>query len=138
MTPLEGLRLAMADVDAFYKKRGIFQAKFGFGKKPALVVIDMACGWTLPQYAGGSERLDTAIEAIQKLLPVAREKKIPIFFTTSTNTVGFRTSPTFGLNPGPPARYYDGFLYELVICSSLQSVSQRAAYQAYVNGWFGL
>ena len=29
MTPLEGLRLAMADVDAYYKKRGIFQAKFG-------------------------------------------------------------------------------------------------------------
>ncbi len=96
MTPLEGLRLAMADVDAFYKKRGIFQAKFGFGKKPALVVIDMACGWTLPQYAGGSARLDMAIDAIQKLLPVAREKKIPIFFTTSTNTApNFKSAADF-------------------------------------------
>lgn len=83
MTPLDALRLSMADVDAYYKSRGIFQGKFGFGISPALVVIDMAYGWTDPAYAGGSARLDGAIAAIQKLLLVAREKSTPIFFTTS-------------------------------------------------------
>jgi nicotinamidase-related amidase len=83
MDPLEGLRAAMALVDAYYKERGIFQARFGFGDSPALVIIDMAYGWTDPQYAGGSARLDTAIEAIRKLLPVARSKGIPIIYTTS-------------------------------------------------------
>ena len=51
MDPMEGLRTAMASVDAYYKKRGIFQARFGFGKRPALVIIDMAYGWTDPSYA---------------------------------------------------------------------------------------
>jgi len=46
MTPMEHLRAAMTAVDAYYKKQGIFQGKFGFGKKPALIVIDMAYGWT--------------------------------------------------------------------------------------------
>src|SRR5262245_15797828 len=83
MTPLQALRLAMADVDAYYKERGIFQGKFGFGQKPALVVIDMAYGWTDPAYAGGSARLDGAIDAIARLLPVAREKGVPVYYTTS-------------------------------------------------------
>ncbi len=83
MDPLEGLRAAMAAVDAYYKERGIFQGRFGFGKCPALVVIDMAHGWTDPAYAGGSARLDPAIAAIQKLLPVARGKGVPVIYTTS-------------------------------------------------------
>jgi nicotinamidase-related amidase len=83
MNHLENLRVAMASVDAYYKERGIFQAKFGFGKKPALVVIDMAYGWTDPAYAGASARLDSAVAALQQLLPAARAKKIPIAYTTS-------------------------------------------------------
>lgn len=65
------------------KERGIFQGKFGFGKSPALVVIDMAYGWTDPAYAGASARLDSAIDAIRRLLPIAREKAVPIFYTTA-------------------------------------------------------
>jgi nicotinamidase-related amidase len=83
MTPLEHLRAAMADTDAYYKKQGIFQGKFGFGKKPALIVIDMAYGWTDPAYAGGSARLDSAVGAIQELLPTVRGKSIPVIYTTS-------------------------------------------------------
>src|SRR5438094_9356650 len=83
MDVMAGLRAAMAEVDAYYKERGIFQDRFGFGQRPALVVIDMAYGWTDPAYAGGSARLDAAIAAIQALLPVARSKGIPTFFTTS-------------------------------------------------------
>ncbi len=83
MDPMEGLRLAMSALDAWYKERGIFQGRFGFGKSPALVIIDMAYGWTDPAYAGGSERLDSAVAAIAKMLPVAREKQVPIFYTTA-------------------------------------------------------
>src|SRR6266850_1147147 len=83
MTPMQHLRAAMADTEAYYKKQGIFQGKFGFGKKPALIVIDMAYGWTDPAYAGGSARLDPAIAAIQQLLVAARAKAIPVIYTTS-------------------------------------------------------
>jgi nicotinamidase-related amidase len=80
---MDGLRAAMAVVDAYYKERGIFQGRFGFGQRPALVVIDMAYGWTDPAYAGGSARLDAAVEAIRQLLPVARSRGVPIVYTTS-------------------------------------------------------
>jgi nicotinamidase-related amidase len=83
MDVLSGLRMAMAEVDRYYKEHGLFQDRFGFGYRPALVVIDMAYGWTEPAYAGGSARLDTAITAIQALLAAARPKKVPIIFTTS-------------------------------------------------------
>src|SRR5436305_478194 len=83
MTPLEHLRAAMADVDAYYKKQGIFQGKFGFGQNAALIVIDMAYGWTDPAYAGGSARLASALAAIEQLLPAARAKGVPVIYTTS-------------------------------------------------------
>ena len=83
MSLLDGLRAAIETIDAFYKERGIFQGRFGFGRSPALIIIDMAYGWTDPAYAGGSARLDTAIDAIRQLLPVARAKQIPIIYTTS-------------------------------------------------------
>src|SRR5215831_9537841 len=66
------MRAAMAEVEAYYRERGIFQGRFGFGTSPALIVIDMAYGWTDPSYAGGSARLDSAIAAINRLLPLAR------------------------------------------------------------------
>jgi maleamate amidohydrolase len=89
MDPMEGLRAAMAAVDAYYSERGIFQDRFGFGVSPALAVIDMAYGWTDPAYAGGSARLDEAIEAIRQLLPAARANDVPVIYTTSP----FREKP---------------------------------------------
>ena len=86
MGTLDGLQAAMAAVDAYYKERGIFQGRFGFGERPALIVIDMAYGWTDPAYTGGSVRLDAAIAAIRDLLPVARSKGVPVIYTTSPYT----------------------------------------------------
>src|SRR5215216_4402917 len=85
----EGLRAAMTAVDEYYQERGIFQDRFGFGESPALIVIDMAYGWTDPAYAAGSARLDAAIEAIRRLLPLARAKTVPVIYTTSP----FRDQP---------------------------------------------
>jgi hypothetical protein len=73
MDLMAGLRAAMAADDAYYKDRGIFQGKSASATAGA-IVIDMAYGWTDPAYAGGSARLDSAIAAIQKLLPACRTK----------------------------------------------------------------
>jgi nicotinamidase-related amidase len=100
MDAMEGLRAAMAAVDAYYKERGIFQDRFGFGKCPALVVIDMAYGWTDPAYAGGSGRLDAAIGAIRGLLPAAREQGVPVFYTTSPFDVKPQIKSAADFSPG--------------------------------------
>lgn len=79
---LKTVREAIQSVRDYYSEREIFQEKFGFGKKPALIIIDMAYGWTDPEYAMGSARLDEAVEGIQQLLPICRAKGIPIIYTT--------------------------------------------------------
>ena len=59
-------------VEEDYRARGIFQDRFGFGRSPALVVVDFAYGWTDEAYAGGSRRLDGPVEATRCLLDAAR------------------------------------------------------------------
>ncbi|MBT3344307.1 MAG: isochorismatase family protein [Gemmatimonadetes bacterium] len=80
---LEATRIAIDSVRRYYDDNGIFLERFGFGQHPALVVIDMAYGWTDPAYATGSSRLDEAVEAIQRLLPQCRAIGAPIVYTTS-------------------------------------------------------
>jgi len=79
----ELLRAAISSVDQYYKQRGIFQDRFGFGERPAVVVVDFAYGWTDAAYAGGSRRLDGPVESTRQLLDAARPKGLPVIFTTS-------------------------------------------------------
>ncbi len=79
---IDNIRQAIGSVRSFYEEQGIFMKQFGYGERPAMVIIDMAYGWTDPEYATGSARLDEAVEGIQSLLPVARAKHIPIIYTT--------------------------------------------------------
>ena len=85
MSRFPDLDRAMASVDAYYRERGIFQDRFGFGEKPAVVVVDFACGWTDDAYAGGSRRLDAPVENTARLLAFirSRAKDVPIVYTTS-------------------------------------------------------
>ena len=76
------IKRAIQSVRDFYKEQGIFMKQFGYGKSPALLIIDMAYGWTDPEYATGSQRLDEAVAGINRLLPVCRKKQIPIIYTT--------------------------------------------------------
>ncbi len=62
-----------------YKNKGL-AGRVGFGKKPAILVIDFTLGFTDPSSPLGSN-LDQAIEATNKLLEAARRKGIPVFFT---------------------------------------------------------
>jgi nicotinamidase-related amidase len=74
---------ALETIDRYYKDRGIFQDRVGFGQSPALVVVDFAYGWTDEAYAGGTARLDGPVEATRQLLEAARAKNVPIIYTTS-------------------------------------------------------
>lgn len=79
----QALAEAMQSIDKYYKQQGIFQDEFGFGKKPAIVVVDFANGWTDEAYAAGSKRLDAPVEATRQLIEVARPLGVPIIYTTS-------------------------------------------------------
>jgi len=74
---------ALTSIDEYYEQRGIFQDRFGFGKTPAIIVVDFALGWTDESYAGGSSRLNEPVEKTGELLEAGRAAKVPIIYTTS-------------------------------------------------------
>ena len=71
-----------ASDSSLYQARG-FQRRIGWGKKPALVNIDMANAWTREDHAFTCEGMDTVIPAVQDVLAAFRAKGLPIIFTTT-------------------------------------------------------
>lgn len=71
---------------ALYKSRG-FQRKIGFGRRPALINIDLANAWTRPGNVFTCDNMDVTIPAVQKLLGAARAKGIPVVYTTTAYDV---------------------------------------------------
>ena len=65
-----------------YSERG-FQRRVGYGRRPALVHIDLANAWTRPDHAFSCDGMDTIIPAVQALNEAGRAKGIPIVYTTT-------------------------------------------------------
>jgi maleamate amidohydrolase len=57
------------------------------GSRPAVLVVDFSCGFTDPECALGSD-LSAEVDATRRLLDAAREKELPVIFTT----IGFEQS----------------------------------------------
>ena len=68
------------DDEEFFRQRG-FGVKIGFGERPALIVIDMIKGFTNPNMPLGAD-LTSQIAAQKPLLDVARQRGIPVIFST--------------------------------------------------------
>ncbi|MCL6438700.1 MAG: isochorismatase family protein [Rubrobacteraceae bacterium] len=58
-----------------------FGGRGGFGRRPALIVIDMTLGFTDPESPLVCD-LEGPVEEIRKLLQAARAAEIPVVFTT--------------------------------------------------------
>jgi maleamate amidohydrolase len=68
----------MSDLDV-YEKQG-FGNRSGFGKKPALVIVDFVNGFNDPDQFGGGN-IPQAIAATARLLEAARRANLPVAFT---------------------------------------------------------
>jgi nicotinamidase-related amidase len=68
-----------------YGERG-FQRRVGYGRRPALVHIDLANAWTRPGHAFSCDGMETIIPAVQALNEAGRAKGIPIVYTTTAYT----------------------------------------------------
>ena len=69
-----------------YQNRG-FQRRIGWGKKPALVNIDLANAWTREGYPFTCEGMETIIPAVQRVLDAFRAKGLPIVYTTTASHI---------------------------------------------------
>jgi nicotinamidase-related amidase len=68
------------DKRSIYKRSGLGH-RIGYGKHPALLVIDMQIGFTAPEKSPLAGNLDSHIAAINRLLPAARKAGAPVVFT---------------------------------------------------------
>jgi maleamate amidohydrolase len=71
--------MKMAGKDEAYASSNL-GGKVGFGKRPAIVVIDLQKGFTLPEATAGADMTQT-VENVNKLTEFAREKNIKVYYT---------------------------------------------------------
>ena len=89
----EALEAAFAEATRRYHDRG-FQRRVGFGKKPALINVDLANAWTRPGNPFTCEHIDDqVIPAVQKLLAAFRKHKLPVVHVTTCYQVTDRNNP---------------------------------------------
>jgi len=74
------LKEHLAQLRERYLARG-WAGRVGFGRRPALIVIDLALFWTRPQMQIGAE-VEPILAATCRVLAAARAAKLPVFFTT--------------------------------------------------------
>lgn len=110
----------------------------GFGKKPAVIVVDFQRGFTAPEQSPLAGNLDAEVAATNALIAAAREKHVPVIFTV----VGYdaHRQDDAGLWPEKaPA------LRRLVIGSDLVALDPRLQHEPgdlvitkkYASGFFG-
>ena len=81
---------------ALYKSRG-FQRRIGFGKRPALINIDLANAWTQPGHAFSCDGMDVIIPGVQQLLAAFRARNLPVVYTTTAYDVTSGPNTDMGL-----------------------------------------
>lgn len=86
------LEKVFAADSALYRGRG-FQRRIGWGKKPALINIDLANAWTRPGNAFSCDGMEVIIPGVQELLAAFRAKGLPVVYTTTAYEVTDRGSP---------------------------------------------
>lgn len=55
--------------------------KLGYGKRPAIVVVDFQIGFTAPERSPLAGNLDAEVAATNTLITAARKKYVPVIFT---------------------------------------------------------
>lgn len=87
------LQKAFDESTRIYAERG-FQRRIGFGKKPALVSVDLANAWTRPGNPFTCEGVDDRIiPSMQALLKACRENGHPVVHVTTAYQITDRDNP---------------------------------------------
>ena len=92
----QALETIFSTDSALYQQRG-FQRRVGFGRRPALIHIDLANAWTRPGNAFSCDGMDTIIPGVQRLNEAARAKDVPIVYTTTAYAVTDGPNTDMGL-----------------------------------------
>lgn len=82
---MDASKAALAEAEKFYAAIG-FGARVGFGRHPALLIIDCNHACADPSVSPMGIAMDAEIRNIRRLLDVARAKELPVVHTTVVYT----------------------------------------------------
>lgn len=68
------------DKQAIYQRAQLGHT-LGYGKRPAVVVVDFQIGFTAPERSPLAGNLDAEVAATNKVIAAARKKNVPVIFT---------------------------------------------------------
>jgi len=120
---------------AAYKKKGL-AARVGFGRKPAVIVVDYIIGFTdrRSPLAGDFE---SELRATYRLLRAARRARIPVFFTTVAYEPDFKDAGVF-IKKVPSLRYLkDGSRWVEVDPRLSRRKAEILINKKYASAFFG-
>jgi nicotinamidase-related amidase len=95
------LRAYVDQLRAYYESRD-WGIKIGFGRRPAVLVIDLARAWTDSNQHLGSD-LDTVVTSTRSILDAARGAGVPVVFTAMAYAPDDPVSPFDLKMPGSRA-----------------------------------
>lgn len=83
----------MSDLASNYK--GVFDGRIGFGKRPALLIVDFINAYVTEGAPLFAPDVVTAVDETIPLLSLAREKQIPVLYTKVLYNKNFRDGGIF-------------------------------------------
>jgi maleamate amidohydrolase len=92
----QALQTIFSADSSIYRRRG-FQRRVGFGRRPALIHIDLANAWTRLGHAFSCEGMEVIIPAVQRLNVVGRAIGCPIVYTTTAYEITDGPNSDMGL-----------------------------------------
>jgi maleamate amidohydrolase len=128
--------MTMSDELEVYHKQG-FGQRIGFGKRPALLVIDFINAFNDPDQFGGGN-IQQAIDNTAELLDVARHLDIPICFTSHVYASDGSDNGVFNLkSPGMNDILVPDTHATQVVDELAPREGERVLEKHYPSGFFG-
>ena len=127
----------MSDDDvAIYRQQGL-GARMGFGKKPALLIIDFINGFNDPDQMGGGN-IQQAIDNTAELLAIARHLELPIAYTSHIYATDGSEDGLFNLKmPSMGAVLADGSHAVEVVDALAPRAGERIVNKHFPSAFFG-
>ncbi|RMG08405.1 MAG: isochorismatase family protein [Acidobacteria bacterium] len=125
----------MIDEFAFYAEKG-FANRIGFGRKPALLIIDFIKGFTDSVCPLGAN-FDSQVITTGRLLSVFRNKNLPVHFTTTVYDEAMISAGVF-IKKVPSLRFLKQGSEWVEIDKRLTPVAGEVVWQKqYASAFFG-
>lgn len=124
-----------ADVLARYRKKGLAR-RVGFGKKPAVLVVDFIVGFTDKRSPLAAD-FDRELRATLSLLVAARRRRVPIFYTTTAYDPGLKEAGIFLQKVPALALLKDGTRWVEIEPRLKRKANEIVVVKKYASAFFG-